>query len=174
MAITVDWGMRVITVPQADLTPVAGSLYELNVDTFRLTLKDLEDDEEGMAFPVTHRHNTEVVLGGVTYARVVEFINGYTVTFEDGQYAVRLVGGNNNLADVMNLNQVSLRSANSAGLIVAGSGLDSGQDMRLKELHEIHGLEAGSPLTVTPTQRVAAAVNQRIDESSGVVTVERI
>jgi hypothetical protein len=43
-------------------------------------------------------------------------INNYTVTFEDGQYAVNLVGANSNIADVVNVNQVSVRSANSAGL----------------------------------------------------------
>ena len=43
-------------------------------------------------------------------------INGYTVTFEDGQYAVNLVGANSNVGDRVNVNQVSVRSANSAGL----------------------------------------------------------
>jgi hypothetical protein len=123
MAISVNWYTKVISVPQADLTLISGSLYELDVDWFRLQLKNLEDDPTGMSYPDTHRHNTEVTLGGVTLARTVEIINEYTVTFEDGQYAVRLVGANNNIADVMNVNQVSLRSNNSAGLIVSGSGV---------------------------------------------------
>ncbi|MDH3930309.1 MAG: hypothetical protein OEV22_20455, partial [Deltaproteobacteria bacterium] len=66
---------------------------------------------------VTHRHNTEVLLGGIVYARVVEIISGYTITFEDGQYAVNLTGANSNIGDVVNVNQVSVRSANAAGLI---------------------------------------------------------
>jgi hypothetical protein len=57
-----------------------------------------------------------VSLGGLTYARVIEIINGYTITFEDGQYAVNLVGANSNVGDCVNVNQVSVRSANSAGL----------------------------------------------------------
>lgn len=122
MAISINWGTKVITVPQSDLTPLGGSLYELNVDTFRMSLKDLEDDVEGMTFPDTHQHNTEVELGGVTYARFVEIINGYTITFEDGQYAVNLVGANNNILDVANVNSVSLRSSNSAGLVTVDSG----------------------------------------------------
>lgn len=117
MAISIDWQTKVIYIPQADLTPLGGSLYELDVDWFRLQLKDLEDNIEGMPFLDTHRHTTETELGGVTYARFVEIINGYTVTFEDGQYAVNLVGANNNILDVTNVNQVSLRSSNSAGLI---------------------------------------------------------
>ena len=125
MAISVNWGTRVITIPQADLADLGGGVYELDVDWFRLQLKDQEDSEEGITFPDTHRHNTEVTLAGATYARTVEVINGYTVTFEDGQYAVNAVGANHNLMDVMNVNQVSLRTANSAGLIVVvqGSGV---------------------------------------------------
>lgn len=126
MAISINWATRVINVPQTDLTPVSAGLYSLDVDWFRLRLKDIEDSEEGAAFPDTHRHNTEVTLSGVTYARIVEVINGYTVTFQDTgtPYAVRCVGANHNLADVKNVNNVSLIIGNSAGLItvnVAGS-----------------------------------------------------
>jgi hypothetical protein len=64
-----------------------------------------------------------VDVGGVVLARVVEIINGYTVTFEDGMYRVTLVGANSNISDVTNLNQVSIASTNSAGLIVSGSGV---------------------------------------------------
>ena len=119
MAISIYPATRVITIPQADLTSLGGGVYQLDVNQFRLWLKDYEDNETGMYLSDTHRHNTEVTVGGVTLARVIEIINGYTVTFEDGAYAVTLTGGNNNLADVMNVNNVSLRSNNSAGLIVA-------------------------------------------------------
>jgi hypothetical protein len=119
VAITIDWPNGVISVPKADTTLIQSTpteIRQLNLDTFRLTLKDLEDSEEGMPWPKTHNHNTSVTVGGVTLARVVEIINGYTVTFEDGQYAVNLVGANSNVGDVVNVNQVSVRSANSAGL----------------------------------------------------------
>ena len=102
MAISVDWGTKVITVPQADLTLITGTLYELDTDTFRLALKALEDDEYGMAHDDTHTHNTEVTVAGVTYARFIEIINGYSVTFENGSYSVRLAGSNNNIFDVEN------------------------------------------------------------------------
>lgn len=125
MTISIDWPTRVITVHQVDLVLVGGSLYELDLDVFRLALKSLEDSEDGMFFPYTHDHNAAVSVGGVTLAQVVILVNGYTVTFEDGQYAVRLVGANSNLGDVVNVNQVSVRSQNSAGLItvVQGSGV---------------------------------------------------
>lgn len=122
--ISIDWATKVILVPQADLTHVSGALYELDVDWFRLELKDLEDSEIGVLFPDTHRHNTEVTLSGVTYARTFEVINGYTITFEDvgTPYTVRCVGANHNIADVKNVNQVSLIIGNAAGLIVREIG----------------------------------------------------
>lgn len=123
MAISVDFSTKVITIPKSFMTMLSATLYELDVNAFRLALKDIEDNE-GIAYLDTHRHNTQVVLAGVTYARTVEIINGYTVTFEDGQYAVKCVGANHNLADVKNLNQVSLIIGNSAGLIGVGSPSD--------------------------------------------------
>lgn len=119
MTIYVDWGQKIIHVARADMVQVQTvptPIYQLDLDYFRLTLKDLEDDADGMAFLDTHRHNTTVEVGGAILARVVEIINGYTVTFEDGQYAVNLVGANSNVGDVVNVNQVSVRSSNSAGL----------------------------------------------------------
>lgn len=119
MALTIDWGTRVITVPKADLSLIQPSpeIREMDIDWFRLQLKDLEDGVDGMAHPDTHTHNTEVVLGGVTYARIIEVINNYTVEFEDGQYTVNCVGANHNLAEVKVANQVSLIINNAAGLI---------------------------------------------------------
>jgi hypothetical protein len=120
MAISIDWATKIISVPKADTTLIQLSpieIRELNLNDFRMWLKDLEDSEDGMIFLDTHRHNTEVNVGGITLARVIEIINGYTVTFEDGQYAVNLVGANSNVGDNVNVNQVSVRSFNSAGLI---------------------------------------------------------
>jgi hypothetical protein len=92
-------------------------IRRLNTNDFRRALKDAEDDPVGMHFPDTHRHNTTVLLGGIEYARIIEILDPYTITFEDGQYAVQLSGSNNNIGDRINVNNVSVRSANSAGLI---------------------------------------------------------
>jgi hypothetical protein len=120
MTITIDWGTKIISVPRSDmvlLQTVPTEIRELDLNTFRLRLKDLEDDPLGMSQDTTHNHVAPIGIGGVTLARVVELINGYTVTFEDGQYAVNLAGANTNLADKVNVNQVSVRSSNSAGLV---------------------------------------------------------
>jgi hypothetical protein len=126
MAIAINWLTRRITIPQSDLTPISGVLYQLDVNAFRLQLKDLEDSEDGMGQPDTHRHNTQVVLSGVTYARTLELINGYTVEFQDTgtPYVVSCVGANHNLADVYvpGSSGVSLIIGNSAGLVVTDTG----------------------------------------------------
>lgn len=126
MAVTIDWKTRVIYVPRDDLTlrqSVPFEIREMDLNWFRIQLKNLEDSEVGMAYPDTHRHNTTVTVGGFTLARVIEIINDFTITFEDGQYAVNLVGANSNVGDKVNVNQVSVRSSNSAGMIVvSGSG----------------------------------------------------
>lgn len=118
MATTVDWATKVISIPRADLFLVQASpeIRQLDVDTFRLDLKALEASAEGMPYILTHNHNAGVTVAGTPLARVVEIVNGYTVTFEDGQYRVILVGANNNILDVATLNQVSIAPTNSAGL----------------------------------------------------------
>lgn len=120
MAISVDWPPKIITVPKADTVLVdigPPEIRSFSVDTLRLALKDLEDEFIGGIYSDdTHSHNPPVTVGGVTLARVVEIINGYTLTFGNGVYAVNLEGGNNNIVDVLNLNSVQVRSNNSAGL----------------------------------------------------------
>jgi len=119
MALSIDWNTLVITVPQSDLTFISGTLYELDTEAFRQELHSIMAAEVGMPFVDSFRHNTEVTVAGVTYARTIEIINGFQIEFEDGQYAVRLVGSNNNLFDegVLVRNQVSVIPTNSAGLI---------------------------------------------------------
>jgi len=127
VAISVHWGTKVITVEQSDLTLVSGDLYELDANAFRLALKALEDDADGIAHDDTHRHTTEVVLGGITYARFVEIINDYTLEIEDGNYRVRVAGANTNLADVYTNTSSSptMLTNNSAGLIVVNGAIDA-------------------------------------------------
>lgn len=118
--IWVNWGTRVIFVPRRETTLVQSvptEIRELDLNVFRLRLKDLEDDATGIVYPDTHRHIAPIPVGGVLLARVVELLNGYTITFEDGDYAVNLIGANSNVGDRVNVNRVSVRTANSAGLV---------------------------------------------------------
>lgn len=178
MAITIDWPTKIINVPQADLTLISGTLYELDTNSFRLTLRDLEDNEEAMPFVRTHKHNTEVTVAGITYARVVEIINGYQVQFEDGAYSVRLVGSNNNIWDIQNgilvQNQVQVIPTNSAGLITvtSGSGLSSEQDTKLTRIHAMLDVIEGT-LDHQEVMRLllAAAANKLAGADTTSVTI---
>lgn len=123
MAISIDPQTFVINVPKADMTLVQASpeIRALDLNWFRMELKAYEAAEYGIYLLKTHNHNTEVTLGSLTFARVIEILPPYTVTFEDGQYAVNLVNANSNVSDRTNVNQVSVRSSNSAGLVAATS-----------------------------------------------------
>jgi hypothetical protein len=120
VTISIDWPTKVISVPKVDTllvtAPPPQEIRALNMVTYHLTLRALEASEEGIVYPRTHNYVGPISVGSVSLADVVEIINGYTNTFEDGQYAVNLNGANTNLADVTNVNQVSVRPNNSAGL----------------------------------------------------------
>jgi len=153
MAISIDWATQVITVPKADTSLVdigPPEIRSLDVNQFRKDLNALQAGEEGMPEPTTHVHVAPLTVGGVTLARSVEIINGYTVTFEDGSYAVNLIGANNNIGDVANLNTVSIRSANTAGLV---------DIVQILELWKFFGLDIANPMTVTRQNRVAGDVS---------------
>lgn len=129
MAISVDEVTKVISVPKADLTLVGpGERYTHDTDAFRLELREWESSTPGAWRSITHTHNTTVTISGTVLARAIIIVNGYTITYEDGQYRVTLLGSNNNIVDVANVNQVSIVPTNSAGLIqTAVSGLTASE-----------------------------------------------
>lgn len=134
----VDWAgspLKVITVDQADLTfdrvePVSGlDVYTFDLNVFHLDLRSHEADRGplgmggGVAWPTTHTHNTQELLAGVLYARIIRINPPYVVTFEDLPYAVEFVGANTNIHEVTTVNQVQIRPNNSAGLQIVETGI---------------------------------------------------
>lgn len=119
MTISVDHLTYIISVPKADTTLIQASpeIRELDSNQFRIWLDDWMDSEAGISMPQTHRHNTEVVIDGLAYARTIEILAPYTVQFEDGQWQCNITGSNNNIHSRRVQNQVSLVPSNSAGLI---------------------------------------------------------
>jgi hypothetical protein len=91
----------------------------------------------GMAYPNIFENYQPVELSGIMYSRVLKIVNDYKVQFEDDKYRVALIGGNNNIVDVLILNQVQVISNNSAGSsntiggFTVGSGMTSEQMFRL-------------------------------------------
>lgn len=119
MAISIDWLNKIVMIPRVDMLLVQASpteIRELDLINFHSILRILEAEYTGILYTPTHNYKGPLSVGGVTLAAVIEVINNYTILFEDGQYAVNLVNANSNVGDRVNVNQVSVRSANSAGL----------------------------------------------------------
>jgi len=146
MAITINCTTKEIQIPKADLTFITGNLYELDVGALKTELGSLMDDEDHIYCDDPFRHNTEVTVAGTTFARTVEIINGYNVTFEDGAYSVRLTGANNNVFDaesgILNRNQVQIIAQNSAGLINTGKPLSAQEVRDSMELEATSGADS--------------------------------
>jgi len=128
MAITIDYATKVISVPQGDCTLVSGTVYTMDTESvFRQTIMALLADEDHIWMDDVYDHATQRSVAGVTYARAISIINGYTIQFTpDSQWSVVLTGSNNDLWDVLGgilvQNQVQVIPTNSAGLVVAGTG----------------------------------------------------
>lgn len=119
MALTIDWPNKIINIPKSYMVLIQSTpsyIYQLDMDVLRKDLRALEASADGMPFPPTHEHQPPVTISGAVLVRVVSFINGYTVEFEDDQYRVYVVGANTNIGDITIVNQVSVSTSNSAGL----------------------------------------------------------
>lgn len=165
MATSINWATGVIHVPRADLTALGGDRYQLDMDVWRLELRALESSEAGQVWPATHTRSDPYTISGTTYAQGLNFINGYTIEFEDGVYEVRLVGANTNVADVKTVNSVSVIPSNAAGLITvtSGSGLSAAQDALLTQIGARADVAVSTRATpadaagLTPTQAAQLA-----------------
>jgi hypothetical protein len=136
MAISIDYSSSpyTILIPQADLTFISGSLYELDTDAARLEIKGLEASQTGIVFQDAHRHNTIVTVAGTTFARTIEILNStnttqaheYEILFTpDTLYSVRLAGSNNNFFDLENnilANTITQVIPGNSGGLIEGSG----------------------------------------------------
>ena len=142
MAVSIDWLSGEISVPRADMPIIQASPEIRSLDTIEFfhDLKDLEASLYGAPWTDTQIHKSEVTISGIIYAASLEIIAPYFVTFEDGQYAVRLDGTNNNIVDVATSNQVRLISNNSSGL------------SRVNEIREIWQLLGLDPSNIVDIQ----------------------
>jgi len=131
MAVSINYSTYVISVPKADTqfvetNPQTGlEIRSLNIVTFGKALADVQDNAPDVWAPTAFTYTAPADVGGVFLAPVLLILSPYTVTFEDGQYAVNFVGGNTNLQDFVNVNQVSIRPANSAGQTFSKAAEDS-------------------------------------------------
>ena len=128
MTVSIDPQTRVITIEQADLALVSGTLYEHDTEAFRQSVNDLMDNETNIVLPDWATRNAPVTVAGTTFAQTIEVINSFSIEYDDapGAYSVRLAGSNNNLFDVENgiltQNLVQVIAQNSAGLVRVDTG----------------------------------------------------
>jgi len=124
MSYTVDWITKVISVPTADLTPVSGNRYSLNMADFLAEVRRLEwAFADGLWAPTILVHtNTRFDFAGANYAPFDDLLNDYTVQFTGVATRVDLLGSNNDLIDVLIPTGVSIVPSNSAGLQLVDTG----------------------------------------------------
>jgi hypothetical protein len=167
MPITVNPATFVISIPKSDTEFIetnATTGYEIrSYDEYALMreLADYLDSEAGATMPNAFNHGTNVTISGVVFARLLSFLAPYTITFENGAYQVKLIGGtNNNMLDVLNPNSVSVIPANTAGLqtVVSGSGVTEQDKLDIVSGTWAHVAEAG--LSAEDLLRLIAAVLQ--------------
>jgi len=175
MAISIDWGTKVITVTQTDtdiLTLVSGTLYEMDTLAFQQELKDLEDSEDGMAFPDTHEQALENTISGVTYVRAINIINGYSITFlPNSQWTVLMDGGSNNNfhdvgAGILNQNQVQVIPQNSAGNTISETGVSG---LTAQESQALTDIDTNVDANTTTLTTISGAI---VSIESDVATIE--
>lgn len=138
MAISLIQATNRIFVPKADTTLVSASpdIRSLDMDFFHNELRTLETLVENAVYEITHEHVTTFDLDVITLQRVVKIIGLWLVEFEEVglPYAVQLIGGNSNIDSKAVVNNVSVRSFNTAGAIVVstgGSGLTAAESLAL-------------------------------------------
>ena len=137
MALTLDPATKTFTVPQSDLSFVSGTLWDFDTNVQRKAMMALLASEDYIWMEDAFVHNTEVTVAGVTYARTLEMVNGFSITLENtgSAYTGNFVGSNNNFFDIENgiLNPtplVTVQSNNSAGLQTVDTGGGSGGGVR--------------------------------------------
>ena len=179
MNLTYDYFSSVITVERASLPLVSSDPYEVrefDVEEMHSILRAAEASETGIVYKDTHNWSAAKFIGGVDLAPVHEMINGYSVTFEPGIYAVKLKGANNNVVDVMNINTVSTQTSNSAGLIKVNTGGGDGGVDHTDQLNTIEGkidniqgdtttiINQGVAVDLTPVTNQLTTVEGKVDD----------
>lgn len=186
MALSFDHAAKLIGVPQLDAQP-------LLLQDLINAIRDEEASERGIVYDQIADASGKDDLGsGVTVGITVALRSTWEVEFDSGAYQATITGGN--LADALDRvyntgsPQVLINSsAASTAVATGGSGGPSAaaiaaavraelatELLDVVETHKIHGLKAGSPLTVSPTQRAAGGIVQDLSEAGSTTTVTRL
>lgn len=140
--ISIDWTTKTIFVPKEDMTLLegdSGEVRELDMYQFHVDLAQIEASEDGICFKDSHSHVTSKTTGGIVIPRVIDIVNDYTITFEDGPYSVRMTGSVGNYLEKVNENQVSVEaSVIGADDIIGSKASDLGLSLDELKLQAIY------------------------------------
>lgn len=165
MGLSIDWFNQLIKVTSPTTAVDAQTLHDF-----------IEDE---MATPVGLVHSAIIQPEGKVedpsnpgvFSQIIIILNSpWQIQFWAGSGYTRIFGGKivGGLADEVikatgAAGDVTVLESPVDGLTVAsGSGLSAAQDARLTELHQFKGLEAGNPMTVTPTSRYVTGKSQTL------------
>jgi len=168
--ITIDWLNKIVN-STSDI---------LDLPAFKDTIRDLEDDAEGIIYPAVISYK-RIDLGGGGYFHAVDLINGYQLKFPiPGSYII-----NGNLGGtIIPVAGVYVERKTSAAFATSSSGgagaaptvqeirqeIDN-NSIKLNEIYKILGLDIDNPLVITPDSRVADAIELEITGDKKTLTI---
>jgi len=154
--ITINWASKVITLARTYSIYIDPDTVELDVNDLWEDLHNIQDGE-GITFDDIFLNNEPISFSGITLSRVFQIINDYKIEFEDGLYAVNVVGANNNLLDVRIFNSVSVNVTNSAGQVVSDTAqaLDYQNEVVVSAQDGVAGTEYPVGTNAYPTASLA-------------------
>jgi len=158
------WPTKVITVPVSDLTLVSTGRYSLDVTDWWQLLHELTDTVDGVSQTLSPLFNNTPPTAGTP--RIVEIVNGFTVTFSGGPYVVDIINGNTNLGDpsVKLTDGVSVNTNNVSGYSFIESGtLGAEQDQIIRQILQL----------MRADENALENVYRKLDETTGEVLLEK-
>ena len=126
------------------------------------------DPTDATNFGLAGFNNISSNLGGLTSAQLSGFA---TVQVNTNNISANLGGLTS--AQLSGLTTLQTSANNTSAQVTGIASAQTAGFAKVTELHEIHGLESGSPLTVTATSRAAASITQTISTAGGTTTVTR-
>lgn len=179
MTITFDGPTKVITLSSGTITLDVADLYSRWKDFVAA------GNAQYLAAFNTVGGETINASAGTEVPLYAFLTNGWRIKPQEANHTLNVVGGvllvdgggdpfNNTTGSfVVRINYQQPVQAITVATGGGGGGLTTDQATWLEELHKIHGLKTGSPLSVSTTARAVTGITQSISESAGTVTVSR-
>lgn len=179
----------------ADCIFIDAGVTDIEVLPLWRAIQESQSSEEGIIHePIAVGSGLNELAAGVTTGLTVELLGNWQICFPAGNYVARVGGGNliggpggDPIAYSAGVQTLLIQSAASTVVTAGGSiptaeqnaaatiaAMNATPPTTLDELHRIHGLKSGEPMTVTPTSRTAGTISQTISgDGTTTTTVTR-